>query len=149
MPSNFGHFWLVTLLIFPLAIKKTITDIDTAFEDFKSKEPRSWIESGTFSPPPPKYQVKPSGSLQSPISHHLNQPSFDLSLLKHRETADPTSGCISMVMRTAFIKGDTLIYDQLHRSAQSSNGLGTYPNQVLRCHEDLAQQNFRVLGSES
>src|ERR1700722_3062248 len=63
--------------------------------------------------------------------------SFTTNFPENGETADPTNGCISMVMNTAFDKGNTLIYDQLHRRSQDSEGLKDYPHKVLQIHEEL------------
>lgn len=84
--------------------------------------------------------IKPSGSLNSPISHRLDQPSFTTNFQENGEIADPTNGCISIVMNTAFDKGNTLIYDQLHRRSQDPEGLMDYPHKVLQIHEELTRR---------
>jgi hypothetical protein len=45
-----------------------------------------------------------------------------------------------MVMNTAFNKGSTLIYDQLHRRSKDSEGLRDYPHKVLQIHEELTRR---------
>ena len=45
-----------------------------------------------------------------------------------------------MVMNTAFDKGNTLIYDQLHRRSEDSEGLEDYPHKVLQIHEELTRR---------
>src|SRR5215469_2475611 len=84
--------------------------------------------------------VRPSGSLDSPISHHLNQPSFTTSAFGSAETADGSNGCIQMIMGNAFHKNHTLIFDHLHRRSAKSEGLKDYPEQVLHAHEEFTRQ---------
>jgi hypothetical protein len=83
--------------------------------------------------------VKPSGSLTSPISHHLHQPSYT-SRQRDGETADVTNGCTAMVMGTVFERHKTLMYDQLHRRDDNSEGEQYYPQAVLKCHHDFTHQ---------
>lgn len=121
------------------AIKKPISDINSAFEAFKSVEAQSWRESGLSTPPPPEFLVKPSGSLCSQISHRLNQPSFTTNIPENGETADQTNGCIAMVMGTAF-EETTLIYDQVHRRDHTSDGSTRYPPFVRQAHQEWTSQ---------
>src|SRR4051794_9968608 len=54
----------------------------------------------------------PSGSLHSPIAHHLHQPSYSTHDLDSddSETADWTSGCVAMIMGNGFEEGVTFIF---------------------------------------
>lgn len=49
-------------------------------------------------------------------------------------------------MGNAFRKGDTLIYDYLHRRSRRSEGLTTYPTNVLNAHEEFTR---RILESSA
>jgi hypothetical protein len=122
------------------ALDKSISDLDSAFEEFKHEEARVWMESGVAHPPKPEHLVKPSGSLLSPLTHPLNQPSFTTSLTENGETADKSNGYIAMVMGIAFQAGETLIYDQLHRRRATSEGLEEYPPKIIRQHEDFTMK---------
>ena len=134
-------------LIIAIALQKPILNMDQAWESFKVIESQTWIASGTIPPSKPKdipsfvsALVKPSGALTSPVSHRLHQPSYSTSNTQNEETADPTSTCIAMVMGTVFEKGKTLIYDQLHRRDQKSEGIQHYPQNVLDCHDEFTRR---------
>jgi hypothetical protein len=85
--------------------------------------------------------VRPSGELDSPIAHHLHNPSFNTNYLNGIETADETNACIYLVMRNGFEKGKTLIFDHLARREKSEevDGINVYPPEILKCHEDLVE----------
>ncbi len=134
-------------LIIATALQKPILNMDQAWESFKMIESQTWITSGMIPPSKPKEislfisaLVKPSGALTSPVSHRLHQPSYSTSNAQNEETADPTSTCIAMVTGTVFEKGKTLIYDQLHRRDQNSEGMQYYPQTVLDCHDEFTHQ---------
>ena len=139
MSSKFCLSRLVSTKNMRAAIKKPISNINSAFEAFKSAEAQSWRKSGLSTPPPPEFLVKPSGSLCSPISHRLNQPSFTTNIPENGETADQTNGCIAMVMGTAF-EETTLIYDQVHRRDDTSHGSTRYPLFVRQAHQEWTGQ---------
>jgi hypothetical protein len=122
-----------------LAIKKPITDIDRAFNQFKLAEAQSWRDSGLQTPPPLEFLVKPSGSFHSLISHRANQPSFTTNVPANGETADRTNGCISMIMGTAY-DNTTLMYDQVHRRDPESHGSTSYPQHVRQAHKEWTRQ---------
>ncbi|KIM98509.1 hypothetical protein OIDMADRAFT_56866 [Oidiodendron maius Zn] len=119
-----------------------ITDLVSSFERFRAEEPYAWGEDAGQDG---KYLVKPSGSLQSPLAHRLNQPSWTTASPENGETADQTNGCIAMVMGNAYTS-DTLVYDHIHRRDTGSNGIQEYPAQVLRQHErftrDIAESSW-------
>ena len=114
-------------------------DLDHAFDDFVADEAKAWIAAGHPHPPPPEYLVKVSGTFDSPLSHRLNQPSFTCSVPENGETADPTNGCIQMVMGTAYNK-TTLLYDQIHRRDTTSEGSENYPETVRVAHAKWTQR---------
>jgi hypothetical protein len=80
--------------------------------------------------------VPPSGLLQSPIAHHLHNPSFHTLTPHDGETADESNLCIWLVMQNGFQKGQTLIFDHLSRR-EIVDGIKIYPKEVLKCHEDF------------
>ena len=94
-------------------------------------ELQAWKHAGLA----PKFEsrlIRPSGSLNSPIAHHLNQPSFSTtfnSQLGNHETADKSNGCIAMVMGNAFREGKTgsLIFNHVHQQSSNSEGIQDYP----------------------
>lgn len=80
--------------------------------------------------------VLPSGDLDSPIAHHMHNPSFITLTPRGGETADETNPCVWLIMAAgAFVKGKTLIYDHLARR-EVVDGLKDYPKRILRCHEE-------------
>jgi hypothetical protein len=85
--------------------------------------------------------VRPSGELDSPIAHHLHNPSFNTNYLNGIETADETNACIYLVMKNGFEKGKTLIFDHLARREKSEDvdGINAYPSGILKCHEDFME----------
>jgi hypothetical protein len=112
-----------------------LKSLDEAYDQFKVKELHSWRLAGQR-PPPRDTLVRASGSLDAPLAHHLLQPSYTtLSPQDDSETADPTNGCIAMVIGNLYTPG-TLVFDHLHRRSEDSEGLETLPEPVLDCHED-------------
>jgi hypothetical protein len=92
-------------------LKKPITDLDEAFESFKTQEKGYGVD----------YLVKPSGSLKSKLLHLLNQPSFTTAKdrLENCEPADECNPSTQMIMDNAFHKGDTMMIDYVHRRSTS------------------------------
>ncbi|KAH8693136.1 hypothetical protein BGW36DRAFT_34911 [Talaromyces proteolyticus] len=78
------------------------------------------------------------GHLDSPITHHLHQPSFTTNAPgdKH-STADTSNGCIAMVMGNRFQERNTLLFDHLHRQSARSNGPKPFPEPIKIIHEEL------------
>lgn len=68
-------------------IQKPILDLNQAFEAFKALEKRTWTEISQ-QVGDREYFVQPSGLLNSPLAHHLHQPSMTTSKLKDGTTAD-------------------------------------------------------------
>jgi hypothetical protein len=64
---------------------------------------------------------------------------FTSNILEDEETADPTNGCIMMVMGTAYDR-DTLLYDQVHRRDATSEGYENYPLEVRMAHRQWTCQ---------
>jgi hypothetical protein len=84
----------------------------------------------------------PSGALDSPIAHHLHNPSFYTNDFHGIETADPTNACIDLVMRNGFEKDKTLNFDRLSRREKSEviDGIDHYPPQILNLHEEYIDE---------
>jgi hypothetical protein len=112
--------------------------MDTEYSKFKAREVASWGKY-TKTLPPVEYLVKPSGALTSPISHRLNEPSLRVNIAENGETADLTNPCIAMAIGTASTD-DVLVYDQIHRREENSNGSAQYPSGVLQAHADWTEQ---------
>lgn len=93
-------------------------------------------------PPRPHHLVRPSGQLQSPIAHHLHNPSFNTNNVAGIETADETSACIWLVMQNGFKRNKTLIFDHLARRENSEvvDGIRDYPPEILKCHENYVEE---------
>lgn len=91
----------------------------------------------TGNPKLPELLVRPSGKLESPIAHRLNQPSLTTKHLENGEAADKTNGCIAMVMGNAYQPGETLLFDHVHRREARSEAIEKYPSNVLECHESF------------
>jgi hypothetical protein len=105
-----------------------ISNLDDAFESFRISEPLSWSDvTSTGKYKSPELLVRPSGKLESPIAHRLNQPSLTTKHLENGETADLTNGCISMVMGNAYQPGETLLFDHVHRREARSKAIEEYP----------------------
>jgi hypothetical protein len=109
-----------------------------AFETFKAEETKIWQSLGR-QPPAGDHFVCPSGSLDSGLIHHLHQPSYSTLYHKDTTTADPSNGCIAMLMSNAFKENETLLIDDLHRRSEKSEGYATYPKEVIECHERFTQ----------
>jgi hypothetical protein len=84
--------------------------------------------------------VRPSGSLDSPLAHRLNQPSFTTEHPEGGETADYTNGCVAMLMGNAYEPGRTLLFDHVHRRDHTSEAIAEYNPQVLQVHEDFTNR---------
>lgn len=114
-----------------------------AFQTFSDKELQAWetsFKAGTAQEiPPSRYLLRPSGSLKSEVIHHLNQPSYTSNFGYGRETADPSNGCIAMVMGNLFDGDKSLIFDQIHRRERESRGLEEFPEPVVNCHNDFTK----------
>ncbi|KAL8745041.1 MAG: hypothetical protein Q9190_002790 [Brigantiaea leucoxantha] len=137
-PESYGLDELYVQQIF--SILPYLQELDNRdlreFEKFTEREGQAW-QSSRRHPERLSSLVSPSGSLDSIIAHHLQQPSFTTDALSGGETADPSNGCIAMVMGNAFRRGETLLFDHLHRRDSESEGLKTYPQDVIRAHEDF------------
>ncbi len=109
-----------------LALRKPFHDLRQEFGGFEKEEIACWEFVGR-SPLPRDAFVRPSGSLHSPIAHHLHQPSYSTHDLDSGDagTADWTNGCVAMIMGNAFEEGVTFIFDHLHRRSQNSEGYDT------------------------
>ncbi|OKL56982.1 hypothetical protein UA08_07958 [Talaromyces atroroseus] len=96
-----------------------IKNLHAAFQKFKEDEISTWktIQHMDVLPEAlsPDFLVKPSGSLSSPIAHHLNQPTFTTGKenIREGEVADPMNGCTSMVMGNLYETGETLMFDHI------------------------------------
>ena len=116
-------------------LPRPIESLAAAYDEFRIKELDSWKRAG-MDPKPRDTLVRASGSLESPLAHHLLQPSYTTMLHQDgAETADHSNGCIAMVMAN-ICNPETLLFDHLHRRSQDSKGLETLPPPVLECHED-------------
>ena len=56
------------------------------------------------------------------------------------EVADKANLCIAMVMANALRERETLMYDHLHRRSKRSEGLRTYPENVLHVYEEFTHR---------
>lgn len=123
-----------------LDLHRPIRDLDESFLEFQTRESEIW--QSLFQEPPSPELVKPSGSLTSPLAYRLNQPSFTTECRENAETADPTNGCLSMIMGNAYTP-NTLIFDHIHRRDAESEGITQYPQALRNIHEkytaDIAQ----------
>ena len=113
--------------------------MDDAFSKFADAEVSIWAAYGD-SVPGRDLLVRVSGSLQSPMAHHVHQPSFTTLHPRNSETADETNPCIAGIMGNAFEKDKSLIYNHLLRRDEKSEGLKNYPEDITRCHEAYLQQ---------
>ena len=73
------------------------------------------------------------------MAHRANQPSNTTLRLFNGEVADETNPCIAMIMGNAFQKNQTLIYDQILRRDEKSEGLQKYPQDIIQSHETFVQ----------
>ena len=120
-------------------------DLHSEFESFSVEEHKAWSDSGC-QPEKDSCLVSPSGSLDSNISHHLHQPSFTTKSVSSENIAEPSNGCIAMVMGNAFEEGESLLFDHIHRRAHTSDGLITYPESIIMLHENFTR---RIIGSSA
>ncbi|KAK4938537.1 hypothetical protein LTR10_021069 [Elasticomyces elasticus] len=105
-----------------------------SFAAFAEKESALWEPAR-----PANHLVPPSGLLESPIAHHLHNPSFYTLHPHDGETADDSNLCIWLVMQNGFKKGQTLIFDHLSRR-DIVDGIKLYPKEILKCHEDFIDE---------
>jgi hypothetical protein len=92
-------------------------------------------ESALWSPPRPSNElVRPSGSQDWPLAHHLHNPSFTTLQPYNEETEDDTNPRVWLIMANNFVPGKTLIFDHLARR-EIVDGLKMYPKEILACHE--------------
>ncbi len=104
-------------------------DIEQEFASFRQTESNLW------QPPRPQSElVRPSGTLDWPIAHHLHNPSFTTMDPHDGETMDESNPCVWLVMANSFVPGKTFIFDHLSRR-EASDGLKEYPKSILECHE--------------
>ena len=89
-------------------------NLRSGFSKFKETELNTWKLCQWYIPHE-SLLVALSGLLQSPIAHHLHQPSFISSKLEYGEVSDDTNPSTAMVMSNVFKIGKTLIYDHLSR----------------------------------
>jgi hypothetical protein len=85
--------------------------------------------------------VMSSGELDSPIAHHLHDPSFNTNHLNGAETADETNACIWLIMKNGFEIGKTLIFNHLARRGKPEevDGIKAYAPDILKGHEDFVE----------
>jgi len=129
-----------------LTIRKPIVDLNQAFKEFQTLEVRTWTDI-CRQPGASEYFVQPSGMLDILLAHHLHQPSMTTSKLKDGATADSSNGCIRMIMNNGYKQGETLIFDHLHRRSKKSDGVKTYPHEILQCHEGFTRQIYEFMTS--
>jgi hypothetical protein len=115
---------------------RPVNDLNTGFMRFRDQEKLTWEDNGQDMSP--KELVRPSGSLESPLALRLNQPSFTTQHVNDGETADPSNGCIAIVMGSGY-RHDTLLFDHIHRRSEDSEAIegDEYPPNVLQCHEQF------------
>ena len=117
-------------------IKKSINCLQEAYVTFKAQENKLGV----------KFLVRPSGFLQYPLAHYLNQPSFSTEhgRWENGETADPFNPCTRMVIENAFEMGKTVMFDHLHHRPHSCEDIEDTQSQILRRHESFT---FDILES--
>ena len=120
-----------------LELWKPLDSLENAFAQFAKTEVDLW---GRHSQSKSEdFLVKISGSLRSSLAYRPNQHSETTLCPRNGEVADETNPCIAMIMGNAFEKGHTLIYDQILRRDQDSDGVEKYPKDVVQCHENFIQ----------
>jgi hypothetical protein len=110
-----------------------LTDLHDSFRIFQQQECAAWKKDIS-----PAHLVRPSGSLNAPLAHHLNQPSFTTIQSENGETADQTNGCIAMVMGNVY-NTETLLFDHVHRREATSEAIKQYPSEILAHHENFTR----------
>lgn len=129
-----------------LSIQKPIVGLNQAFKEFRALEVRTWTDV-CRQPGASEYFVRPSGMLDSLLAHHLHPPSMTTTKLKDGATADSSNGCIRMIMNNGYKQGETLIFDHLHQRSKMSDGVKTYPHEILGCHEGFTRQIYESMTS--
>jgi hypothetical protein len=117
-------------------------NLDQEFIHFQKQENIEW-QKLEKTPEEWSRSMCPAGSINSAIAHHLHQPSFTTSFASNQTVEDESNGCIAMVMGNAYRKGETLLYDHLHRRSVKSDGLEQLPKIILHLHEQFIH---RILG---
>lgn len=107
-----------------------------AFDRFSEHEVSAW-KNITGKDYDKALLVKPSGSLKSPVAHHLHQPSFTTLNRENGETLDETNGCTRLLLETGFTANNSFVFDHIHRREEKSEAITTYPAPILQCHEQL------------
>ncbi len=52
-----------------------------------------------------------------------------------------------MIMNNGYKQGETLIFDHLHRRSKKSDGVKTYPHEILQCREGFTRQIYEFMTS--
>jgi hypothetical protein len=120
-------------------------DLSREYELLRERDAAAW-KSCHQTPEKGSEFVKPSGSLDSPIAHHLTQPSMTTSAFGAEETADPSNGCTAMIMNNNAFRQNTLMFDHIHRRSCNCEDIENYPPQVLQDHEDFTK---RIMASSA
>ena len=62
------------------------------------------------------------------------------------ETADPSNGCIAMIVNHNAFRQNTLMFDHIHRRSCNCEDIENYPPQVLQVHEGFTK---RIMASSA
>ncbi|GAQ36961.1 hypothetical protein ASPNIDRAFT_37346 [Aspergillus niger] len=79
--------------------------------------------------------VRPSGSWQARIAHHLHNPSYTTLHAKNGEVADATNGCTALIMNHHYDPELHFMFDHFHRR-EDFCPFAKYPDHIRAFHEN-------------
>ncbi|PWY68381.1 hypothetical protein BO83DRAFT_450528 [Aspergillus eucalypticola CBS 122712] len=79
--------------------------------------------------------VRPSGSWQARIAHHLHNPSYTTLHAKNGEVADATNGCTALIMNHHYDPERHFMFDHFHRR-EDFCPFAKYPDHIRAFHEN-------------
>ncbi|PYH35665.1 uncharacterized protein BO87DRAFT_433432 [Aspergillus neoniger CBS 115656] len=79
--------------------------------------------------------VRPSGSWQARIAHHLHNPSYTTLHAKNGEVADVTNGCTALIMNHHYDPELHFMFDHFHRR-EDFCPFAKYPDHIRAFHEN-------------
>lgn len=119
--------------------------MDQSFEPFTEKEMAWWQARGVNRP---KYLVRPSGHLSSPVACHLYNPAFAARDHNSQEIEDQSNPTMSQIKAAGFSSGNgCLIFDEIARRERSDLTEKHYPSELLGIYGEFSTALRDAMGA--